>query len=253
MKKVFTLFAALMMLSASAETLSLYGGDGQTWSSVIPFNGLWMDEMGIKTQVLYPAADLQDMVGKEITAITFYTQSDGCPESDVKLTISLGETTVNAMSAYITEGMTQVGTLTFTQSEGITEITVNFDTPYTYNGGNLVFEDVVTEAASKTQSIYMTGIEVNYNCSISWSYGSATPRTFMPQTTFTYGGGDTPEPEYEIGDVNHDHNVNIADVTALIDLLLSGGEAPAEADVNGDQNVNIADVTALIDKLLSGN
>ena len=41
--------------------------------------------------------------------------------------------------------------------------------------------------------------------------------------------------------------------TALIDLLLSGGEISAGADVNGDSQVNISDVTTLIDRLLSGN
>ena len=59
---------------------------------------------------------------------------------------------------------------------------------------------------------------------------------------------------YELGDVNHDHLVNIADVTALIDYLLGSGNACLTcADVNNDNAVNIADVTALIDKLLSGN
>ena len=55
------------------------------------------------------------------------------------------------------------------------------------------------------------------------------------------------------GDVNEDESVNIADVTALIDILLSGAAAPASADCNLDESVNIADVTALIDYLLSGN
>ena len=56
---------------------------------------------------------------------------------------------------------------------------------------------------------------------------------------------------YERGDVNHDHEVNIADVTALIDYLLSDASlAPAEANVNGDDDVNISDVTSLIDMLL---
>ena len=55
------------------------------------------------------------------------------------------------------------------------------------------------------------------------------------------------------GDVDGDTNVNIADVTALIDLLLSNGQAPASADSNMDGTVNIADVTTLIDYLLSGN
>jgi hypothetical protein len=61
-----------------------------------------------------------------------------------------------------------------------------------------------------------------------------------------------PAHDYEKGDVNHDHAVNIADVTALIDLLLGSSLNACSicADVNGDQSVNIADVTALIDLLL---
>ncbi len=58
----------------------------------------------------------------------------------------------------------------------------------------------------------------------------------------------------QTGDVNGDGQVTIADVTALIDSLLSGLEVPTHvADVNGDGQVTIADVTALIDQLLSGN
>ena len=52
------------------------------------------------------------------------------------------------------------------------------------------------------------------------------------------------------GDVNGDGQVTIADVTALIDMLLGNGTAPAAADVTGDGQVTIADVTALIDMLL---
>ena len=57
------------------------------------------------------------------------------------------------------------------------------------------------------------------------------------------------------GDVDGDGTVNIADVTALIDYLLSGnttGINLTAADVDLDGNVGIADVTALIDYLLSG-
>ena len=72
------------------------------------------------------------------------------------------------------------------------------------------------------------------------------------------GGPDNPgyfteKPAFILGDVNGDFNVDITDVTALIDLLLGGGTIsnPA-ADCNHDNNVTIADVTALIDYLLSG-
>ena len=57
------------------------------------------------------------------------------------------------------------------------------------------------------------------------------------------------------GDVNGDGSVNISDVTALIDYLLSGnpsGVSVTAADCNQDSSVNISDVTSLIDYLLSG-
>ena len=56
------------------------------------------------------------------------------------------------------------------------------------------------------------------------------------------------------GDVNADDNVNISDVTALIDYILSHdatGINLSAADCNMDENVNISDVTALIDFILS--
>ena len=61
-------------------------------------------------------------------------------------------------------------------------------------------------------------------------------------------------PTFLRGDVNKDGFVNIADVTALIDYLLSGDATPVNlsaCDCNLDTAVNIADVTALIDFLLS--
>ena len=60
-------------------------------------------------------------------------------------------------------------------------------------------------------------------------------------------------PIEDVGDVNGDGTIGIADVTALIDMLLAdGGEVDTKlSDVNLDSSVNIADVTALIDLLLS--
>ncbi len=58
------------------------------------------------------------------------------------------------------------------------------------------------------------------------------------------------------GDVNGDGNVNVADVTALISLVLEGNATAAShpaADVNEDGVVNIGDVTTLISLVLSNN
>ena len=56
--------------------------------------------------------------------------------------------------------------------------------------------------------------------------------------------GEEPQPVIP-GDVNGDGEVNIADVNAIIAMILSGESLP-EGDVNGDSEVNIADVNAVI-------
>ncbi len=56
------------------------------------------------------------------------------------------------------------------------------------------------------------------------------------------------------GDVNNDGNVNIDDVTSLINYLLSSDSSQvqiANADIDGDDDITISDVTALIGILLN--
>ena len=52
------------------------------------------------------------------------------------------------------------------------------------------------------------------------------------------------------GDVNGDGEMNIADINALIDMIL-GGQVSATGDVNGDNEVNIADINTVISLILS--
>ena len=63
-------------------------------------------------------------------------------------------------------------------------------------------------------------------------------------------------PEFKRGDVDGDSNVNIDDVTALIDYLLTGNATGVDlggADCDQSGTVNIDDVTTLIDYLLTGS
>ncbi len=53
------------------------------------------------------------------------------------------------------------------------------------------------------------------------------------------------------GDINNDSEVNIADVNAVINIILSG-ESDLSGDVNGDGEVNIADINAVIAIILGG-
>lgn len=58
-----------------------------------------------------------------------------------------------------------------------------------------------------------------------------------------------------VGDVNDDGQINIADVTALVNVILGKqtDESAVEsyrADINGNGNVTIADVTELVNIIL---
>ncbi len=86
------------------------------------------------------------------------------------------------------------------------------------------------------------------------SWGSNVDNTGAIRTIETTAIISSHEAEMP-GDVNGDGQVNITDVTVLIDYLLSGtaseGFNTGNADVDGDGNTTISDITILIDKLLS--
>lgn len=52
------------------------------------------------------------------------------------------------------------------------------------------------------------------------------------------------------GDVNGDGEVNIADINAVIDMILSGS-FEINGDVNADGEINIADINAVINQILT--
>ena len=115
-----------------------------------------------------------------------------------------------------------------------------------------------TKTDNSTLTYSVEGLKVTYDASnvyIINAEGSATiALSQVRDMYFSNEGGSTPT--VLIGDVNNSGDVSIADVTALIDYLLSGdatGLNLAAADCNNSGDVSIADVTALIDYLLSGN
>jgi len=78
---------------------------------------------------------------------------------------------------------------------------------------------------------------------------------WLGETSTEVAGGidyhpDAEMPEQLTGDVNGDGEVSIADVNAVIDIILAGGYSTS-ADVNGDGEVTIADVNAVIDIILA--
>lgn len=88
-------------------------------------------------------------------------------------------------------------------------------------------------------------------------------RTDLTHFTFTMPTSDvrvkaTYRPS-NVGDINRDDLITIADVTALVNIILGKDDGPtplydhAAADVNTDGSITIADVTALVNIILGKN
>ncbi|MBQ4008873.1 MAG: dockerin type I repeat-containing protein, partial [Muribaculaceae bacterium] len=61
--------------------------------------------------------------------------------------------------------------------------------------------------------------------------------------------GTAPSPVI-VGDVNEDGEVDVRDITALIDIIMNSGTGAA-ADVNEDGDIDVRDITALIDIIMN--
>lgn len=84
---------------------------------------------------------------------------------------------------------------------------------------------------------------------INQTSGNANKYCYLDNVKVYYE--DMWDPEPVKGDVNGDGEVNIADINALISMILSGDIADvAQADVDADGEVGIADVNTVIDIIL---
>ena len=86
---------------------------------------------------------------------------------------------------------------------------------------------------------------------VSWQ-GTVESSGAVREAVFQAISSSSQQPQW--GDVNGDGNVNVADVTWLIQKVLNGIEDDevARSDINHDGSVNVADVTKLISIVLTG-
>ena len=147
----------------------------------------------------------------------------------------------------VTEGATAYTFTGVTTEEGLTneDVYLAIYDPEAGTITSVVTNPYIVERTTEAQTIYLAAIADGFNIgknASDWVAGVFTvPALEVPQGLR--------------GDVNDDKDVSIADVTALIDALLSDnweGLNYDNADCNLDQEVSIGDVTALIDYLLTG-
>ena len=221
--------------------------DGTDYNANVPIYGLYYDQVGVMGQMIYPTSMISDLAGKKLTSITFYTRNNVWIDGgNIQLSLKVVNNSSFSSETAIT-GLTAVANVV--PVDGGKNLTFEFDEPFEFEGGSLAVEALVTQAGSPGNT-YFLGVTRSNNASYAfydaWGENHETIK-FLPKATFCY----LREEAGMRGDVNQDTFVNISDVTALINLLLSNDEVPAQADCNLDQLVNITDVTVLIGFLLT--
>ena len=130
------------------------------------------------------------------------------------------------------------GNLTYRTKDGTSSFNANHYTART----NKMYTIGIT-ASEKLGFVKATGTAMPANK--AWIEYDGTAELVLPIENTTLKG-----------DVNMDGQVNVADVTTLVDYILGKNPSPCDGnacDVNEDGNVNVSDVTSLVDIILNNN
>ena len=176
--------------------------DGTSTNQYIPMYGWYFDNY-TKSEYIIPASQLTAMTGCTISAITFYPSSVATTNStwaNTSQTVFLKEVSSTTLGGSFsgTTGATVVKQALLDMPTAGAAYTITFDTPYTYNGGNLLIGVYNTSKGSYNKvewfgtSNLTSGVSAYGNNSSSLNSVGYNAQSFLPKTTFTYMLSTTP-------------------------------------------------------------
>ena len=173
------------------QELTVY--DGTATNNVIPAYILYFDDF-TRSQFVIPAADLAEMSGGTIASLSFYTTSSNVPYTTVSTAdvylMEVDYTTMDGLEPKANGTIVYQGYFDIVSEGNGGKLTIDFDTPYTYNGGNLLVGiENTTDVNYKNIYFYgqsITGTAWGGSNSSSLESVTGSTRSFIPKTTFTY-------------------------------------------------------------------
>ncbi|MCQ2304393.1 MAG: choice-of-anchor J domain-containing protein, partial [Bacteroidales bacterium] len=248
-KGIFSLMMGLILAFTGlvrADELTVY--DGPTTVGTLPLYGYYADAY-TRSQYVIPAADLSVMAGAQITGLQYYTTYTA--DWGVNYYVYLTEVSNTTMSGFVDRSAaTVVYTGHLAAANG--GMTITFDTPYTYNGGNLLI-GMDNLSQGTYVSCYWVATSVTNAGYYGYSYSSPTSMSssystsYIPKTTFTYsGGGSAPCPLTVAPDpVDFGYRPNNCWMRPMVVTVTNEG---ANCNINGldfDNNYFTADLDEL--------
>ena len=280
MKKLLSLFfVAAMAMTAHAEFLD-WIEVGDYYNPTELYNGSYFDMAPTNfylahtgVQMIYTPDLITGMEGRDGMQIK-YLNFKFYSESFEEIEFAINEDGVKQFFDFgelVAEGRYDINLIDY-YGQDMT-LALEMQRPFNYVPGKSLLVTIIFDAedddnctmGSDYAPFYTSGIggkAMTYTS--NWtSFVDYAMSEHFPDATATLGcGTNVALPVTEIGytyekmrgDVNGDGQVAIADVTALIDYLLTGdptGFYEVNAYINNDSSISIADVTWLIDMLLA--
>jgi hypothetical protein len=194
--------ALLFVQSASvvASTLSIGSSAVQTKT---PINYYYTDTYQ-GCQMIYTEDELSDFHnGAKITAISFYYENTSTSNTvpSINFSVKMGTTTSSYFSSNTnllsTSSLTEVANLAIggwaKKSSGW--VTIKFNTPYTYTGGNILIDIRNTSKGDYVNDVYFASTNCSNYKTLSWTGASTATATSIssgsrtqarPNIQFTY-------------------------------------------------------------------
>ena len=159
-----------------------------TSNSYVPIYGYYCDNYS-RSQFIIPASNLQNMANTTVTGVTFYSNNQSVSWGDAKFDVCLKEvsgTTLSALEDWDAMQCVYSGSLSINNGK----MTIAFNTPYQYNGGNLL---VGINQTTKGSYNSCNWIGTTVSGASMGGYGtSISQRNFLPVTSFDYVAPGTP-------------------------------------------------------------
>ena len=190
--------------------------------------------------VVIPSTVTYQDVTYPVTTIDYYA-FNYC-QGLTSITIPESITTIKDCAFYLCTSLTCVNLLTptvviekhaFSMCSALTTITCPLTTPPA-----MYYEECFDSPHYESATLYVpaNAVELYRNAPVWEKFVNIQPI----------------DPEMLPGDVNGDGEINIADINAVTDIILTDASEPS-GDVNGDGEINIADVNAIIAIILGSN
>ena len=166
------------------ETLTVY--DGPAENNTVPVYGLWTDAY-LKAEFVMPATEIAEMAGSTINSMKFYASQTNVNWGNANFQVFLTEVTDATISVFAGPGtVVYQGALSIVDGE----MTVDFTTPYQYDGGNLLVGIYNTVKGSYATSTWygesVTGASISGYNSTSLDNVQPSQCDFIPKITFSF-------------------------------------------------------------------